>query len=348
MRNLLLTLAILICAFQSLAQDTQADLTLQHDSGVVTAAWSADDARILTASERGALRIWSADDGAPQATILHGGSPITHAHWLGATAILSADESGLVLLHDIASGDPLHSWQLQGKPVALRINAAGNLALVFADTGDGAILSLAEGGLHAQIQIDSEVSGAAWNASETIVRAWSESGDVHSWNLETGETAEARPPQGGLLGGLAWNADDTRVLAWFSNGVVNNYESDGVSVGRGRVSGVRHSSFAQQAIWSRDESLVMSWAGDDKALVWATDTGKIQRVLRHEDWVIGARWNRDESQVLSWSHVYVYLWEGEAARRFRHGNLVRGAAWSGEGARILSWSWDKTARIWTP
>lgn len=348
MRLLFVVLALSLFAMTTPAQDRQADLLLMHDSGVVTAAWNADDTQILTAAEAGTLQIWSVDAGALQLTIAHGESPLTHALWLGTDAILSADESGLVRLNDAAAGAALQSWRIAGKPVALASNEAGTQALVFTDAGAGAVLSLADGGTVADFAVDAQISGAAWNETEDRVRAWSEAGNVYSWHRQTGEATQARPPQGGLLGGLAWNADDTRVLAWFSNGVVNNYESDGVSIGRGRVSGVRHSSFVQRAIWSRDESRVMSWAGDDTVNIWAADTGRTQQVLRHEDWVIGARWNADESRVLSWSHIYVYLWQGEQAQRFRHGNLVRGAVWNSDGTRILSWSWDKTARVWTP
>ena len=106
-------------------------------------------------------------------------------------------------------------------------------------------------------------------------------------------------------------------------------------------------AFVQRAIWSADESMVMSWAGDDTVHVWSADSGRSQGVYRHEDWVIGARWDPAEERVLSWSHIYVYLWESEREwQRFRHGNLVRGAVWSGDATRILSWSWDGTARVW--
>ncbi|MCY4144950.1 MAG: hypothetical protein OXE95_00325 [Chloroflexi bacterium] len=348
MRLLFVLLAITLFAPTATAQDQQAGLLLMHGSGVVNAAWNADDSQILTASEAGLLQIWSADDGALQLTIEHGSSPLTHAHWLGSSAILSADESGLVRLNDAATGAALQSWQMAGKPVALEGNEAGTQALVFTDTGAGAILSLADGGTVADFAVEAQISGAAWNESEDRARAWSEAGDVYSWHLQTGEATAARPPHRGLLGGLAWNADDTRVLAWFSDGLVNLYESDGVHVGRGRISGARHNSFVQRAIWSRDESRVMSWAGDDTVHIWAADTGQRQQLLRHEDWVVGARWNADESRVLSWSHIYVYLWQDEQAQRFRHDNLVRGATWNSAGTRILSWSWDKTARVWTP
>ena len=94
--------------------------------------------------------------------------------------------------------------------------------------------------------------------------------------------------------------------------------------------------------------MVMSWAGDDTVHVWSAADGRSQQVYRHEDWVIGARWDPAETRVLSWSHIYVYLWEGEAApQRFRHRNLVRGAVWNAEATRILSWSWDGTARVWS-
>lgn len=348
MRLFFMLLALSLFTATTAAQDRQADLLLMHDSGVVSAAWNADDTQILTATEAGTLQIWSVDDGALQLTISHGESPLTHAHWLGSDAILSADESGLVLLSHAATGEALQSWQMAGKPVALEGNEAGTQALIFTDAGVGAVLSLADGGTVTEFAVDAQISGAAWNEDEDRMRAWSEAGDVYSWSLKSGEMMGARPPQRGLLGGLAWNADDSRVLAWFSNGVVNLYESDGVSIGRGRISGLRHNSFVQQAIWSRDESRVMSWAGDDTVHIWAADTGRTEQVLRHEDWVIGARWNMDESTVLSWSHIYVYLWQGEQAQRFRHGNLVRGAVWNSDGTVILSWSWDKSARVWTP
>ncbi len=348
MRRLFVVLALALLAMTTVAQDRQADLLLLHDAGVVSAAWNKGDSQILTASEAGLLQIWSVEDGALLRTIEHSDNPLTHAEWLGADTILSADESGLVRLHDAATGAALHSWQLVGKPVALQVNRARTQALIFTDVGEGALLSLADGGIHADFAVEAAISGGSWNENEDRVRAWSETGDVYSWHLGTGEASQARPPHRGLLGGLAWNADDSRVLAWFSDGLVNLYESDGVSIGRGRVSGVRHSSFVQRAIWSRDESRVMSWAGDDTVHIWAAETGRTQQVMRHEDWVIGARWNADESAVLSWSHIYVYLWQDEAAQRFRHDNLVRGAVWNSDGTRVLSWSWDKTTRVWNP
>ncbi len=346
MRLLLIVLSLCLFAMATAGQDRQAELLLMHDSGVVSAAWNADDTQILTASEAGLLQIWTVDDGALQLTIEHGDSPLTHAHWLGSDTILSADESGLVRLNDAITGAAMQSWQIAGKPVALAGNEAGTQALIFTDAGAGAVLSLADGGTITDFAVDAQISGATWNENEDRVRAWSETGSVYSWHLQTGEAAQARPPHRGLLGGLAWNADDSRVLAWFSDGLVNLYESDGVNIGRGRISGVVHSSFVQRAIWSRDESRVMSWAGDDTVHIWVAETGQSLQVLRHEDWVIGARWNASESRVLSWSHIYVYFWQSEQPQRFQHDNLVRGAVWNSDGTRILSWSWDKTARVW--
>jgi len=330
----------------SAAQET-AELVLQHDSGVVMAAWNAKETQLLSATEKGLAQVWSATTGELLLTIDHGGPPLTHALWAADDkSLLSADESGALWLSAAADGARQQSWQLAGLPVALEIDAADNRALIFTDTGGGALVSLSDGAIVSEFAAPALISGAAFNADRSRVRAWSEDGAVYSWHLASGEAQEARPPQRGLLMGLAWNADDSRVLAWFGNGVVNLYESDGTSIGRGRISGLRHNSFAQQAIWSRDESRVMSWAGDDTVHIWSAADGRSQAVYRHEDWVIGARWDETESRVLSWSHIYVYLWDDTAVRRFRHRNLLRGAAFNAAGDRILSWSWDGTVRVW--
>ncbi len=330
------------------AQAPEAALTLQHDGGVVTASWNADETQILSATERGLVQVWSADDGELLQEISHGGNPVTHAIWLqDGAAVLSADEGGLVVLSAVEDGAMQLSWQLEGMPIALTPNAEETALLALTRAGAGAILSLSDGKRLIEFQAPAEVSGGVFSADESQARAWNESGQIFAWDLASGAALSYDLPSRGMLLGVAWSADDGRLLAWYTNGTVNVYKTDGSGVSGRAISGVRHNSFVQRAIWSSDESQVMSWAGDDTVHIWAVAGGRSQQVLRHEDWVIGARWDPTETRVLSWSHIYVYLWRSETDwQRFGHGNLVRGAIWNGEATQILSWSWDGTVRVW--
>lgn len=346
----LLALALLagLLLAPAAAQAPEAALTLQHDGGVVTASWNAEETQILSATERGRVQVWAADDGELLQEISHGGNPVTHAIWLqDGAAILSADESGLVVLSAVEDGAMQLSWQLEGMPIALTPNADQTALLALTREGVGAILSLSDGVRLFHFEAPAEVSGAVYSADESQVRVWNESGQVFTWDLASGAALSYDLPGRGMLLGLAWSADDSRLLAWYTSGTVNVYKTDGSGVSGRAISGVRHSSFVQQAAWSSDESRVMSWAGDDTVHIWSVAGGRSQQVFRHEDWVIGARWDPAETRVLSWSHIYVYLWQSETQwQRFRHRNLLRGAIWNSEATQVLSWSWDGTARVW--
>ena len=349
LRFLIFILSSLCLTVPALGQPADAELVLEHDSGVVTAAWNAEETQILTATERGLAQVWSAEDGELLQSISHDGNPVTHALWMGeGAAILSADESGLVVVSNAADGVMQRNWRLDGRPIALLPNADETALLAFTRSGKGAVLPLVDGGSMVEFEAPVEIAGAAWSADERQARAWSEEGRVYVWDVASGEESNFALPHRSMLLGLEWNADDSRVLAWFTNGAVQVYQTEGAGVASRALSSVRHRSFVQQAIWSRDESMVMSWAGDDTVHIWSANDGRSLNVFRHEDWVIGARWDPDESRVLSWSHIYVYLWDGdEAPQRFRHRNLVRGAIWNGDASRILSWSWDRTVRVWS-
>ena len=342
---------MLMIAASALAQTNEAALALEHEGGVVTASWNPEETKILSASQNGNLRIWSAEDGEALLSLDQPDTSFTHALWLNdGASILYADESGAVTLSSASDGETIFSWPLNGLPLTLAPNADESLVLAFTDAGEGSILSLADGAVVAGVSRPGPVIAAEWSADETQLRAWSEDGRVVVWDSRTGdEAATWSLPHRAMLQGLDWNADDSQVLAWFTDGNVSVYRREGVGVAGRAVSSVRHRSFVRQAIWSADESMVMSWAGDDTVHIWSARDGGSQQVYRHEDWVIGARWDQTEERVLSWSHIYLYLWDGDAPpRRFRHGNLVRGASWSSDGARILSWSWDGTALVWTP
>lgn len=346
----LLTLALLaiVILAPAAAQTPEAALTLEHDGGVVTAAWNADESQILSATERGLVQVWSAEVGELLLEISHGGHPVTHALWLQAgAAILSADESGMVLLSAVEDGAMQLSWRLDGMPIALTPNADETMLLAMTREGAGAILSLSDGERLFDFAAPGEISGAVWSADESQARAWTEAGRIYAWDVTGGDEQSYDLPSRGMLLGVTWSADDSRLLAWYTNGTVNVYKTVGSGVDGRAISGVRHSSFVQRAIWSRDESQVMSWAGDDTVHIWAVAGGRSQQVFRHEDWVIGARWDPAEARVLSWSHIFIYLWESETEWwRFPHRNLVRGAIWNSDATQVLSWSWDGTARVW--
>ena len=173
------TLMLSLWLFSTLvaAQEREAVLIFQHDSGVVTGSWNSAETEILTATEGGLARVWSAETGEPLLTIDHSGNPLTHAMWINeGAAIVSADESGLIRLSARADGEELRRWQLGAMPVALEIVADGTEALAFTDHGGGAILSLLEGGLVVEFEAASEISGAAFSADETrgagLVGGW--------------------------------------------------------------------------------------------------------------------------------------------------------------------------------
>ena len=347
-RILFVIIMLLVAALPIAAESTEAALTLQHEAGVVSAAWNADESLILTASQDGRARVFSAVDGGAQLTIEHA-APLTHALWVGGDeAILSADETGLVMLSRATDGALLSQWTLQSRLLQLELNAANSLALAFSEAGEGALLSLFDGATAATVQRDGALVGAGFSADERYIRAYAEDGSIVVWEAETGaEAAAFSLPHRAMLRGLQWTHDDSRLLAWFADGSVSVYESGAMSVGGRAIRSIRHRSFAQRARFSRDETLVMSWAADDTAHVWRIADGASQLLLRHEDWVVGALWDKDERRILSWSHIFLHVWDGDdLTHKFRHDNLVRGAVWNSDSTRLLSWSWDGTARVW--
>ena len=181
-------LAAALFSLPALAQSGAPELTLEHSTSVRIAAWNAAETRILTAEGNGAIHIWSGEDGARLLTFHEGESPVARARWaLDDAAILSAAESGRILLSDAGDGETKYGWTLDGLPLALELNSAGTDALAFTRAGAGAILSLENGEMARRFAAPEAIGGANWNADETQVRAWSESGRIYTWDVATGD-----------------------------------------------------------------------------------------------------------------------------------------------------------------
>ena len=81
-RLISLLLVLFALVMPAVAQSTEAELVLQHNSGVVTASWNAGETQILSATEAGMVQVWSVEDGEILLSIDHGGNPVTDAQWM--------------------------------------------------------------------------------------------------------------------------------------------------------------------------------------------------------------------------------------------------------------------------
>ncbi|MBV7337785.1 WD40 repeat domain-containing protein [Chloroflexi bacterium TSY] len=112
-----------------------------------------------------------------------------------------------------------------------------------------------------------------------------------------------------------------------------------------------HTRRVRQAMWSQDESKILTSSWDDTARIWDAASGQQLLILQgHTSWVNQAMWSQDESKILTSSDDdTARIWDaksGEELVVLSHTSSVRQAMWSQDESKILTSSDDDTARIW--
>lgn len=106
------------------------------------------------------------------------------------------------------------------------------------------------------------------------------------------------------------------------------------------------------AMFSSDESRILSWSRDYSVRLWeAAFSVQIGPAMMHDNYVSGALLTSDETRILSWSgDKTLRLWHvvtgDQIGPAMMHDERVDGALFSRDQSRILSWSTDKTLRLW--
>ena len=109
-----------------------------------------------------------------------------------------------------------------------------------------------------------------------------------------------------------------------------------------------HDGSVSGALFSRDESRILSWSYDKTLRLWDAATGApIGPAMRHDGWVSGALFSRDESRILSWSDdKTLRLWDAATGRRSarRCGTMARSVARCSAGTKAASCRGRMTGR----
>ena len=162
------------------------------------------------------------------------------------------------------------------------------------------------------------------------------------------DTASARPigepmRHEHVVRGAVFNADGSRLLSWTEDGSdLNSMGDNGMArlwdVATGQPIGkpMRHERDVLGAVFSANESRILTWSGDGTARLWDAATGQpIGKPMRHERDVLGAVFSASESRILTWSgDGTARLWDAATGqpigKPMRHERDVLGAVFQRE------------------
>ncbi len=324
-----------------------------HAEFVISAAFSPDGRRIVTASWDNTARVWDAETGRAIVTLTgHTRSLNSAAFSPDGRRIVTTSEDRTARLWDTETGRAIaiftgHTdWVLSAafSPDGRRIatGSLDNTARLW-DAETGRVIAILIGHTNS-------VRSAAFSPDARRIVTASNDGTARVWDTETGRTiailsghadwvlSAVFSPNGrwivtGSLDDTAriWDIETRRVIATLA----------------GHINGVLSAAF------SHDGRRIVTVSNDSSARVWDTETGLAIAILSgHSDWVRRAAFSYDGQRIVTASEDRTArLWETETGQVIAtlngHTDLVSGAAFSPDGRRIVTASWDNTARLWT-
>ncbi len=316
-----------------------------HTAAVTSAVFREDGQRILTASEDGTARLWSAD-GQPFATLSGHTAAITSAVFReDGQRILTASKDGTARLWD-ADGQPLatltgHTQQIGSavfSPDGQRILTASNDGTARLWDGDGQPLATLSG--HT-----AWVTSAVFSPDRRRIVTASYDSTARLWDAD-GQFLATLSGHTNTVTSALFSPDGQRILTASWDGTARLWDRDGQAL----VTFSSETARVNNALFSPDGQRILTASADGTARLWDRDGQPLATLSGHTAGVSSAVFNADGQRILTASA------DGTARLRDADGQLlaileghtaqVWNAVFSENGQRILTVSEDGTARLW--
>ena len=333
-----------------------------HTDQVISAVFSTDGDRVLTGSLDGTAKIWDANTGTQQVTLVHPEyAPVL-------SAVFSADGARVLTgSHDCTA----KIWDAHSG--TLQITLEGHVRLVHSAvfSADGAraltgsfdrtakIWDANTGKLQGTLEgHEGEVTSAVFSADGARVLTGSMDCTAKIWDASTGTLQITLQGHKGPVLSAVFSADGARVLTGSvdKSAKIWDLSNDKVITFSRFLDGLNSAVFSPDG--TRMLTVFAEWFDDVEddqlwtAKIFGVSSGLLQTTLwGHQGIVRSAVFSADGAHVITGSidrTAKIFdAWTGTQLFTFgRHDAGVFSAVFSADGYRVLTGSMDKTAKIW--
>ncbi|SDR64179.1 WD40 repeat [Rhizobiales bacterium GAS113] len=319
-----------------------------HNGPVLSATFSLDGTRIVTASWDKTARVWDAATGKAIAVLTGHDSGVRNASFSpDGPRILTASADETARLWDAATGKQIIVFQGHDEEVRSAAFSPDGTRIVTLSAGIASVWDATTGKLFTEVSF---VDNAAFSPdSSRIVTAAAHDKTARVWDAATGKPIAVLEGHGGAVSSAAFSPDGTRILTASSDKTARVWDA-----ATGRLLAVLegHVLAVLNAAFSPDGTRVVTASDDKTARVWDAATGKAIAVLTgHDSGVRNASFSPDGTRILTASaDETARLWDAATGKPIAilrgHEAGVNSASFSPDGTRVVTASDDKTARLW--
>jgi WD40 repeat protein len=323
--------------------------TLAHNDDVVTAEFSPDGTRVLTACADHTARIWDAATGKPALPpLIHRAAVTSAAYSADGTRIVTASDDKTARVWDAATGKPLTP------PLAHRagvtraaFNRDGTRIVTISDDQTVWVWDVATGKPRWQaLEDDTSVRGAAFSPDGTrIVIARFRS--VRVWDADTGKpTSPPLQPVDAVIS-AEFSPDGTRILTadQSDHGAARVWDA----VTGAQLTPPIDPTGVTSAAFSPDGTRIVTTS--DAARVWDARSGApVSPPVKDGSSISSAAFSRDGARIVTTHHRVTQVWDAASGAPLspplQHRADVKRAVFSPDGSHIVTVAADRTATIW--
>ena len=319
---------------------------------IVTAFYSGDGSRVVTASLDRTVRIWDARSFAELAVLRGHRDRVDYAIFSpGGSQVVSASGDGTARIWDVRTGKQVAILTGHSAPLRKALYSADGELIVTASFDNSAkIWNAHTGELLASLKGHTDrVSTVAFSPDSSRVLTASFDNTAKIWDSATGRLLTTLKGHSDRLFSAAFSSDGALIVTASRDKTPRVWDArtgNAISVLLG------HDDTVRAAAFSPDGTRIATASQDGTGRIWEAPGGRQLAVMTgHSGWVIFAAYSADGTQIVTTSSDRtVRTWNAQTGAQVSlligHKDHVLSAVFSPDGSQLLSASEDGTARVW--